>query len=389
MLQPGFWLDRVPNPDAPLLTPDQITAFNARAYTMLDIPPVLDLPDEVSAEQVCEWIGNYQPSQTTVYNQKGEAYLPDHFSHLIEKLTRKLPTTFTTQFGLALRRTAVRAFPISEIVTRKPYDFAFDRIQETTIDVGSPVAAVATSLDQHWLFCLTPLYWGWVRMEDIAFGPRDLITGWARLEPFVVTTASRGLLMHEEGITPQMGTRLPWIGEQRILVPVKSKSEGLTFLEGRLSTSADDFARGYLPCTLCSLLAQAFKLLLEPYAWGDSRLGIFGRDCSRLVRDVYATTGIIWPRNANQQEQVGKHRATFTPEMDDATRRRLIAEQVPPGALLIMPGHVMLYLGHIDGEPFAIHATSSGPYSHVIVSDLSLGQEVSLLQRLTHAVESF
>jgi cell wall-associated NlpC family hydrolase len=137
------------------------------------------------------------------------------------------------------------------------------------------------------------------------------------------------------------------------------------------------------------LLAQAFKLLLEPYAWGDSRLGIFGRDCSRLVRDVYATTGIIWPRNANQQEQVGNHRATFTPEMDDATRRRLIAEQVPPGALLIMPGHVMLYLGHIDGEPFAIHATSSGPYSHVIVSDLSLGQEVSLLQRLTHAVESF
>jgi hypothetical protein len=278
---------------------------------------------------------------------------------------------------------------MSEIVTRKPYDFAFDRIQETTIDVGSPVAAVAASLDQHWLFCLTPLYWGWVRAEDIAFGPRDLIAGWARMEPFVVTTASRGLLIHEESIAPQMGTRLPWIGEQCVLVPVKSKSEGLTFLEGQLSTSADDFARGYLPCTLRSLLTQAFKLLLEPYAWGDSRLGIFGRDCSRLVRDVYATTGILWPRNANQQEQVGNHRATFAPEMDDATRRCLIAEQVPPGALLIMPGHVMLYLGHIDGEPFAIHATSSSPYSHVIVSDLSLGEEVSLLQRLTHAVESF
>jgi hypothetical protein len=49
----------------------------------------------------------------------------------------------------------------------------------------------------------------------------------------------------------------------------------------------------------------------------------------------------------------------------------------------------MLYLGHVDGEPYAIHATRSHGFAHVIVSDLALGRGTpsgSLLERLTQAV---
>jgi len=54
-----------------------------------------------------------------------------------------------------------------------------------------------------------------------------------------------------------------------------------------------------------------------------------------------------------------------------------------------MPGHVMLYLGALDGEPFVIHATQSSGYDGVVVSDLSLGagtEAGQLLDRLASAV---
>ena len=186
-----------------------------------------------------------------------------------------------------------------------------------------------------------------------------------------------------------MGTRLPLIGETsaiyQTLLPLAHESP---IMQG--AARKDDFAVGYLPPTRRTLFTQAFKMLGEPYAWGGSRFGIFGRDCSRFIRDVYATTGIYLPRNGGQQGQVGHATAVFTPDMDASARKTLLVDSVSPGAILQLPGHVMLYLGHVDGEPYAIHATSSAGFSEVVVSDLSLGADFpsgSLLSRLSQAVE--
>ncbi len=259
------------------------------------------------------------------------------------------------------------------------------------MDVGQPVAAVLHSRDGRWLFALTPHYWGWLAADAVAWGTREQVAAYAQPTDFLVTLAPRGLVATAwGGLVPQMGTRLPLAGEDaaawRVRVPLREPDGVLSFAEGYVSRAAGHFARGYLSPTPRNVLVQAFKLLGEPYAWGGSRLGIFGRDCSRLVQDVYATMGVHLPRNAAQQKDVCRSLIAFTPEMRADVRRSALAERATVGALLELPGHVMLYLGHVHGQPYVLHDTLSVPYAGVIVSTLALG-EPPLLERLRQAVQ--
>lgn len=394
MLDAAFWLDRIPDPDSPLLTQDQIAAFNAQAHELLDIPPVLSLPDVLSRANIEAQMRAYLPNQT-LYNAEGQPIEPGIFERVLANVIKGLPDRVVARFGLVAQRTSVRAFPTVGVITSRPFEYALDRIQETTVDVGWPAAILMATPDEQWAFCLTPLYWGWVRLEHVALGRREQAASFVESEPFIVTTAPQGGLVNlATGQTQaaQMGTRLPLAGEmpdvyQTFLPFIEDSTIGLAV---RGSARQEDFSLGYLPLTRRTLFTQAFKLLGELYAWGGSRFGLFGRDCSRFIQDVYATTGVHLPRNGKQQGQVCHTTAAFTPDMDDKTRQAALIDSVSPGAILELHGHVMLYLGHVEGSPYVIHNTSSGGFSEVIVSDLSLGTDSpsgSLLGRLIRAVE--
>jgi hypothetical protein len=207
MLQPEFWLDRVSDPDAVLMGSDAIEAFNARVYEVLDIPHVFDLPDNLPRDDVVVRMAAYTPTGT-LYTAEGD---PAHRSFFEKRLKDAHPKSdpVPVRFGLVTQRTDVSAFPTPFVYTRDPFDFAFDRLQETTIDIGWPVAVVGeVGYKGKWLFCLTPQYWGWVRTAHIAIGTRAEAAYNGSREPFIVTIASRGLI---DCCAPQMGTRLPLI----------------------------------------------------------------------------------------------------------------------------------------------------------------------------------
>jgi len=373
-----FWIERLPEPDRPLS--DEITAFNRRVYTTLGIPAILDLPNVLPRAEVEAQMRAFIPSNPR-YDAAGQLLTPAFFEQFLDPIT--LPDPVPVRLGLITQWTTVRALPTAQVITSRPFEYALDRIQETSVDWGWPVAVLAAS--GAWCFGLTPLYWGWMRTDHIAYTTREQIAAYAQADPYVVTISGRGLVaLADDGITPQMGTRLPLHAKTdqvyQLAVPQRLPDGMLHMADGFASRETGEFHDNYLPCTQRTLFTQAFKLLGEPYAWGDARMGIFGRDCSRFVQDVYGVTGIRLPRNGDQQARVCRTQAVFTPEMTDEMRRALLVEQVMPGALLFLPGHVMLYLGHLNGEPYAIHNTSSGGYSEVIVSPLG-----ALLSRLTEA----
>ncbi len=391
MLSADFWLARAPHAEAPFATPKQIAAFNARVYERLGVPPVLALPQEVSAERVRAWVAQYSLPEAPRYGYDGRRLTAEAFRAVVMRAMPKLSARVRVRFGLTVRRAALRAWPSDAPITAEPFAYALDRAQETHVDIGQPVAAVLRSRDGRWLFALTPHYWGWLRADAVAWGAREQVAAYAEAPDFLVTVAPRGLVgTSEGGVTPQMGTRLPLLAEEetawRVRVPVREADGALSFAEGYAPRAAGHFVRGHLPPTPRSVLAQAFKLLGEPYAWGGGRLGIFGRDCSRLVQDVYATVGVHLPRNAGQQGDVGRVLIAFSAEMAAEERRAALVERGQVGALLELPGHVMLYLGHVAGRPYVLHDTLSAPYAGVIVSTLALGAERSLLERLRRAV---
>ena len=188
-----------------------------------------------------------------------------------------------------------------------------------------------------------------------------------------------------------MGSRLPLIEETssiyRVRIPVQTPDNRLQIVDGYIPKQRDEFHRGFVACTQRNLLTLAFSMLGEGYAWGGSRLGIFGRDCSRFVKDLYAVTGVVLPRNSGQQGHVCTPSAEFPADMADSERKALLVEHGSPGDLLVLPGHVMVYLGPVEGEPYVIHDVG-GKYMRVLVSTLDLYEDSprgSVLKRMQGA----
>ena len=161
--------------------------------------------------------------------------------------------------------------------------------------------------------------------------------------------------------------------------------------------NAEDVNTGFLPFTARNIYKQALMMLNQPYGWGD----MYGeQDCSRFLQMVFATVGITLPRDSKNQAQVSNSAVDFDEKSDDAVKIAAIAKAPAANTLLAMKGHIMLYLGTVNGKPYVIHDTTGYKQTvdqkeiayaidRVIISDLSLGQGTqkgSLLRRLTRTV---
>ncbi|MBN2471693.1 MAG: SH3 domain-containing protein, partial [Anaerolineae bacterium] len=313
-----------------------------------------------------------------------------------------LPDPAPARFALVTRYASLRALPTDLTALKTPGDLPFDRLQETTVDVGWPVAVLHTTADGAWAFGLTPGYWGWIKTRNLAFAPREQVQAFVTADPALMVQASWGGVAlpgeaHHRAL--QMGTSLPLVGEKdglyRVQVPRTDAAGNLALIAGYVSTSDPGWRVGLLPATLRTVITQAFKPLGEPYGWGGMCLGRPGRDCSRLVWDAWASAGVFLPRNSGDQGAVGHTVARFAPDEPHASRLRWLAEDVPPGALLMLPGHVMLYLGTVNAVPYALHALwgyvhpagNTTRAAQVVVSALPPepgAGEPTLLERLTH-----
>ena len=101
-----------------------------------------------------------------------------------------------------------------------------------------------------------------------------------------------------------------------------------------------------------------------------------------MTRRIYACFGASLPRSAKAQSDMnGYYRNNVSYKGEQGKIKTL--EKTPAGALLYFPGHVMLYLGTVDGHPYCISAVGSvaelnehGQYqkkyvNSVIISDLT------------------
>src|SRR5690606_24771732 len=139
-----------------------------------------------------------------------------------------------------------------------------------------------------------------------------------------------------------------------IELPVRGEDGRLSFAPALLPRSAD-VASDYLPLTEANIIRQAFKFLGERYGWGHS---YNARDCSGFASEIYRSFGVLIPRNTSAQAvSPALNRLPFDAGEPHASRLRKL-RAARPGDLVYMPGHVMMIIGHVDGEPFVIHDTS-------------------------------
>ena len=374
-LTPGFWIGRLARPDALVLTPADIRAANAR---MLRLEPSLHdlaaLPESLSRQAVLTLVGKVSKiPQAALFDAQGQPIPASTLAALASAIALdQVPERVLPRFGLIVDRAALRALPTAEGAFTTQGDLDIDRFQETAEFPGTPVAVLHASADGRWLFVLSPRYAAWTQREHVALGRRDVVLGYATRTPFRIVTGAR-VESVETPEAPQvsrrsfdMTTRLPlatglapdqpvngqtayaaWTVE----LPVRHPDGTLGFLPALIQKNADTNA-GDLPYTRANLLRQAFKFLGERYGWGHLH---GGRDCSGFISEVFGSMGLLLPRNTGSQAHSPAlaHRQ-FGPGDDHAVRLAAVqASQV--GDLVYIPGHVLLVIGRLHGQPYVIH----------------------------------
>lgn len=108
------------------------------------------------------------------------------------------------------------------------------------------------------------------------------------------------------------------------------------------------------PLTRRALVEEAFRYLGQPYGFGGKD---GGRDCSRLLLDIFESFGIRLPRHSGWQARAGSYSIDVS-AVDEGERQLLIDAAAAKGIVLLhLPGHIMLYLGRDhDDRPMVLHA---------------------------------
>lgn len=389
-LSPGFWIDALADADRVVLTPAQIAAQNARMQA--EDPSIHDLealPDRIDGPQVRGWIEALSKlPERELFDDTGRPVPSDALRDIqANAALDAVPASQATRHGMVVARADLRAFPTRLRVFHSAGDRDIDRFQESALFPGDPVVVLHESRDGEWYFVLSQRYAAWIEKQYVAEGDREAIHAWGRRAPFLVVTGATARTAYTpenprvSDVQLEMGVRVPVLAEwpamevvngqlpsahHVIELPVRGVNGNLSFEPALLPRSAD-VASDYLPLTEANLIRQSFKFLGERYGWGHS---YNTRDCSGFASEIYRSFGVLLPRNTSAQAvSPALNRLPF--DAGDSHDERVQAlREARPGDLVYIPGHVMMVIGHVDGEPVAIHDTSGMSWKPEGANDL-------------------
>ena len=331
-----YWINRSANGDKILLSPQQISKFNANILSKDEYAADLEnYPAVVSTDKVNALI---KEAEYDLYT--GEHYVSDDV---------------TVRYAVTVERGDIRLLPQSW------NGDIYDDIQGTAIDPAEAVAVLLESKDGKFVFVQSRYYMGWLNKSIIAFTNRETWLHYVNPKDFIIITANKKAIeINGKNVLFQMGAKIP-LKNTKITDNNYWITRFPTSVNGQLKEvdafiwNDETINKGFLNCTENNFIRQAFKFLGDVYGWGGLQESV---DCSAFTQNIYRSMGLEIPRDADRQEGCMPIFAVFN---DVTTAERFdIVKRAPIGSLLFKPGHVMMNLGQDDnGNSLVIHSASS------------------------------
>lgn len=409
MQSAGYWISRHLNPDQLIRDESQIIKLNQTIQAELELTKdLLQWPGVYSAETLRNGLQSTLDkliTQKLVYldgSRIDKSFWGAMNNELnLENLTGEIPR----QYAMVVQYADQRFLPTEDGLYAKAFDVDFDELQNSALDVGTPVVVLHTSQSGQWAYVESALSTGWIKRDHLTFLSDDDMKKMAVM-PEVVVISNKADLYWDQQMTQyytfaRMGARFSFArneGDRVVVLVPREKEDGQIELKEAFILK-EQIYQGFLPYTPRHILTQAFKMLNEPYGWG----GMYGaQDCSRFLQQVFSTVGIDLPRDSKNQIQVGELIASWNADALDFQKLDVLQNKASGGVTVLgMRGHIMLYLGYVDNRSYAIHSVwayrepglkedNVFVLNKVVVSDLTLGEKSkrgSLLNRL-NAVRS-
>lgn len=409
MNTPGFWIGMHPDPDRVVIAAGEVPGYNRsiRRETGM-VQDIAAYARTVKGRAVSGMLkGDLSSIAARRYVLQDGSPAPGTFFRTLEEEMNLsgIPARVNVRFALVTSCTSQRLLPAGVGLYSGARGMDVDRLQNSFLDIGTPLAVFHATRDGSWIYAASTLSEGWVKAEDVGFCSRDVVGVYLDAEPFVVTLRAKTDLYLDGKLRnhlsyARMGCRFPAKGPggeraRRVTLPFRGGDGRCAF--GEAYVAEGDVSEGYLAYTPRTIILQAFEFLHSPYGWGDMH---GGQDCSRFIEEVFSTVGIQLPRNSLQQARVGRLVASFDGSVPEEQRRSVLSRSSCGGiSILHMKGHIMLYLGCVGGDPYAIH-DMQGYYepapggerlrvvNRVVVSNLRLGEgtrEGTIIRRLVTA----
>lgn len=317
-----------------------------------------------------------------------------------------IPDAVIPQYAICVERSVAKTLPSDEFVSDDPDEIFFNDLISAEVMPFTGVVVLSESRDGEWNYVLAGTFLGWVKKNTLAVcKDKDQWLSISRPEEFLVVTGSEIVMdetaepTHSSGMILPMGTKVKLaddmrsdhessseeayvegnstiedgtdeqtsdkssieivngrstIGSYVVEVPYRD-DDGFVQMEKTLIPVSKDVHVGFMTMTSESAIRQAFKFLGRVYGYGGS---LSSNDCSGFIRQVYSCYGFDLPRNATaiaQRSDLGSIECSvMTPD-----KKKSIIAEMTPGLPLYMEGHIMMYLGTEEGEPYVISSCAT------------------------------
>ncbi len=365
MRSPGFWTSRHLFADRLLMDQSQIRSFNQHIQNDLKLNrDIAALGKTFPGEEVVNGIKASLASFSS-RNYYLASSVPADTAFLME-IERNMgldnvPSKIEIKYGLTNGYADQRILPVKEGLYEDQGDTNFDELQNSSLDLGTPLAVLHESGDGKWLYVLGPSSDGWVEKKRVSMISLLELKKYLDQENIVVVISAKADIFLDPRLTVYhdlvgMGARFPrgptkGTGAAEIIIPYQ-KADG-NFSLKKAYVKKESVSSGHLAYTPRNIIDQAFRLLNAPYSWGGAQ---GEQDCSGFIKQVFSTVGINLPRNSLAQAAVGVPLGKFEKGSADEEKIKILSGNAAGGATLIyMDGHIMLFLGMHEGKPYVIH----------------------------------
>ena len=380
MMTPDYWIKGTD--DKVQMTAEQIDEFNNTNKGVIkasDGKTVLPHPDDYEETLDGKVLRLFLkdnsksvPKDPAQYYLNGKQTTEDYWKNLVALSNIDgVPDEIKVRYAFTTKRMTVRLFPTEDRVFKGKSDKYFDYNLFSECMPYMPVVVLHESTDGKYLYVVFDSFAAWVRKDAIAFCA-DKADWQARKSPDrrLVVTAREIRLGNDpynsltSNLALPMGTSMELVpadkapasinqrttyGNYIVKVPTRG-SDGNVKDAYVLIPMTDDVNVGYLPMTSANIVKQAFKLLGDRYGWGGD---LQANDCTGITREIYRCFGLLLTRTG-QSNSKGVYRVDMS-KMNEKQKLEVIGK-LSPGSLVSMPGHMMIYLGTVDGKPYVISA---------------------------------
>jgi hypothetical protein len=403
---PGFWISRHAFADELLLDDSGLRLLNRHIRSNLKLVQNLTGTGKTwSGVSLVKQLKHSMDSFSSKTYYLATSEIADKpFLLKIEKNMRleKIPEKIKVKYGLTNWYADQRILPTNERLFENQGDTVFDELQNSSLDLGTPVAILHESADEKWLYTEGPASGGWIEKNRVSLLSREKLKNYIYQPEFAVIVSPKADIFIDTDLkiffdSARMGARFPAkriknTSVVEINIPDKSPDGGSGLKKAYIKEESVHF--GYLDYTPRNIINQAFKLINAPYTWGGAR---GEQDCSGYIQQIFATFGIFLPRNSSAQAEVGNLLGKFSRHAEDSEKIKALSAAAAGGTTLIyLDGHIMLFLGMYEGKPYVIHdiwgyrelgqfGENRRIIGRVVVTGLELGEgssRGSLLKRI-------